>query len=128
VSDFQTPAQQIGPSKKTGAGTWKIERLTSVLLVPLTLWALFGVTQFAGGGYEAATAWLREPLNAGLLLLTLAISLWHMVLGMNVVIEDYVHGTLGRLLLLLNALAGWALFIAGAGAIAAVFLGHDFGV
>ena len=127
MSGFQTPVQQVGPSAKKGAGTWKVERITSVILIPLTLWALWSGAQLSGGTFEGAVEWLRTPLNTGLTLITLAFTAWHMALGMNVVIEDYIHGALGRVSLLLNTLFCWALFIAGAAATIAVHTGFAFG-
>ena len=81
----ETPLKRVGPSARHGAGTWKAERWTSVALVPLTLWGLWSAGQLAGGGYDAAALWLKQPLNAGLLILTLAISAWHAVMGLRVI-------------------------------------------
>jgi len=124
----ETPLKQVGPSAKHGAGTWKAERWTSLLLVPLALWGLWSVGDIAGAGYEGAVAWLRQPVNAALLLVTLAISAWHAVLGLHVVIEDYLHGGFGVFLLRLTTLMGWLLFAVAAGAVAVVFFGLGFGV
>lgn len=74
-----------------GAGRWIQERLTSVALVPLGLWAIYSVLNIATLGYAGAVDWLQSPLNVVLLLLTLAISFQHMHLGMQVIIEDYIE-------------------------------------
>jgi len=115
-------------SAKTGSGTWKAERFTSLVLVPLTVWGLWSAWSIAGSGFEGATAWLRDPVNAGLLVVTLAVSLWHMALGLRVIIEDYVHGFLGQALLFLNTLFCAALFVVAAISIAAVAFGVALGV
>ena len=79
-----------------GAGHWLSERVSSLALVPLVLWIAYAALQIAGAGYEGAIAWVREPLNAVLLVLLLAISFHHMHAGMRVVIEDYVDKTMTR--------------------------------
>ena len=79
-----------------GAGHWLSERVSSLALVPLVLWIAYAALQIAGAGYEGAVAWVREPLNAVLLTLLLAIGFQHMHAGMRVVIEDYVENTMPR--------------------------------
>ena len=74
-----------------GAGHWLSERITSVALVPLGLWGVYSVLHLARAGYEGAVDWLQSPVNAVLLVLTLAISFLHMHNGMRVVIEDYIE-------------------------------------
>lgn len=127
MSGFQTPRKLIGPSAKHGAKTWKAERWSSVILVPLTLWGVYAAFSLAGAGVDFAAQWIRQPLNAGLLLLTIAISAWHMVLGLRVVIEDYLHGAMGVLALRLNTLIGWLLFIVSAVCLIAAVAGIELG-
>jgi len=127
VTEFHTPRQLIGPSARHGTKTWKAERWSSVILIPLGLWGLWAGFNLAGQGAEHAAEWIRQPLNAGLLLLTLAISLWHMVLGMRVVIEDYLHGPTGPLTLRLNTLLGWLLFLVAAACLIAAVAGIELG-
>jgi succinate dehydrogenase / fumarate reductase membrane anchor subunit len=110
---YRTPlarARGLGAAKH-GVGHWISERVGAVALVPLTLWAVYAVIRLAAGGYDFAVAWISEPINAVLMVLTLGISFWHMHSGLRVVIEDYVYGALNKTaLLLLNlfvcALAG----------------------
>lgn len=113
MTSYRTPlarARGLG-SAKHGVGHWISERVGAVALVPLTLWAVYGAIRLAAGDYDFAVAWISEPLNAVLMVLTLAVSFWHMHSGLRVVIEDYVQGALNKTaLLLLNlfvcALAG----------------------
>jgi succinate dehydrogenase / fumarate reductase membrane anchor subunit len=102
VSDFSTDRRRVEGSGSAhhGAGTWIKERVSSLILVPLTLWGLWSAYEVMGGGYEAAVAWLRLPLNAVLLALTVGVSLYHMQLGMRVVVEDYIHRTFSKAALL----------------------------
>jgi succinate dehydrogenase / fumarate reductase membrane anchor subunit len=99
-----------------GAGHWISERVSSLALVPLVLWIAYAALQIAGAGYEGAVAWVRQPLNAVLLVLLLAISFQHMHSGMRVVVEDYIHKTTTKAaLLILN------LFVCVLGGALAVF-------
>lgn len=127
MTEFQTPRKLIGPSAKHGARTWKAERWSSVILIPLTLWGAYAAFTLAGNGFDFAAQWIRQPLNAALLLLTLAISIWHMVLGLRVVIEDYLHGAMGHLALRLNTLIGWLLFLVSAVCLIAAVAGIELG-
>ena len=100
---YRTPlsrARGLG-SAKHGVGHWISERVSSVALIPLTLWAVFGVLRLAAGDYDFAVRWVSEPLNAVLMVLTLGISFWHMHSGFRVIIEDYIHVTLNKSALLL---------------------------
>jgi succinate dehydrogenase / fumarate reductase membrane anchor subunit len=92
-------------SEKHGAGEWTAERLSSLILVPLTAWALWSAWSLSGGGYDGAIAWFSSRMNAGLLAATLLLTLWHMNMGLKVIVEDYIHrdGSKG-LLLSLNTL------------------------
>lgn len=83
-------------SAKTGTGHFWVQRLTAIALVPLCLWFAVVVIGLAGDDYAAARAWLGHPLNATLMLLTVLAGLWHAVLGVQVVIEDYVHAAAAK--------------------------------
>ena len=93
-----------------GAGHWLSERVSSLALVPLVLWIAYAALQLAGAGYDGAVEWVRQPLNAVLLVLLLAISFQHMHAGMRVVIEDYVETTMPRAAFLLANLFVCVLF------------------
>jgi succinate dehydrogenase / fumarate reductase membrane anchor subunit len=92
-------ARGLGASK-TGAGHWLSERITSILLVPLSVWAVFAGFRLASVDYAAAIAWLQRPFNAVMLVLLVVISFLHMHAGMRVVVEDYIHKTLTKSALL----------------------------
>lgn len=78
-------------SERHGAGEWKAERLTSLILIPLAVWALWSVWSLSGGGYDVALLWFANPVNAALLAITLLISAWHMNMGLKVIVDDYIH-------------------------------------
>ncbi len=101
-------------SDRHGAGEWSAERLSSLILVPLTLWGLWSGFNLSGAGYDAALDWFRTPVNAVLLALTLLVSVWHMQMGLKVIVDDYIHkpGSRGALLGLIGLLC---LLLAAAG-------------
>ena len=101
-------------SERHGAGEWTAERLLSLILVPLTLWGLWAGYTLAGGGYDGALAWFRTPVNAVLLAVTLAVSLWHMNMGLKVIVDDYIHKP-GSRTALLGLIGLLCLVIAAAG-------------
>ena len=94
-------AKGLGAAKH-GVGHWISERVTSVALVPLSLWAVFSVLNLARTGYGGAVLWLHSPINAVLAALLMLISFQHMHAGLRVVVEDYIHtpGTKATLLVL----------------------------
>ncbi len=95
MSDMRTARRKVEGSGSAhhGAGVWLKERVSSLMLVFLGLWGFWGVTDFIGGGYDAAVEWLHAPVNAVAMLLLMLTALYHMHLGLRVVIEDYIHTT-----------------------------------
>ena len=78
-------------SAKDGTHHWWAQRLTAVALVPLTIWFAVSVAGMTGGNYAEAVAWVGSPVNTVLLLLLIAATFHHVQLGIQVVLEDYVH-------------------------------------
>ena len=78
-------------SAKEGVEHWWLQRVTALALIPLLLWFVAAVIAHLGADHGAATAWLRSPVSAIALLLLIVATFWHMALGVQVVIEDYVH-------------------------------------
>ena len=109
-SSFRTPlsrARGLG-SAHEGVTRFISERATSVALVPLSLWAVYAALQLGHGGYEGAVAFLQSPVNAVLAALLVFVSALHMKMGMQVIIEDYIHLPRSKLpLLLLNSGVCW---------------------
>jgi succinate dehydrogenase / fumarate reductase, membrane anchor subunit len=79
-------------SAKEGVEHWWRQRMTALVLVPLTLWFVIAVIALVGADRAAMIAWLHNPMAATLLILLIATSFYHAALGLQVVIEDYVHG------------------------------------
>jgi succinate dehydrogenase / fumarate reductase membrane anchor subunit len=67
------------------------ERVSAVALVPLTLWFAASIVAHTGSDYATFIAWMRTPLGATLMILLLIALFHHTALGLQVVIEDYVH-------------------------------------
>jgi succinate dehydrogenase / fumarate reductase membrane anchor subunit len=93
MKSMRTPMARVRGlgSAKDGTGHWWAQRLTSLALIPLTLWLVASVISLAGADYAAVTAWVANPLVAGLLILTIVATFHHTQLGLQVVVEDYVH-------------------------------------
>ena len=85
-------ARAIGlGSAKEGVGAWWAERISAVALVPLTLWFAASIIAHTGSDYATFIAWLKTPMAATLMILLLIVLFYHTALGLQVVIEDYVH-------------------------------------
>jgi succinate dehydrogenase / fumarate reductase membrane anchor subunit len=78
-------------SAREGVGHWWVQRVTAVALVPLTLWFAGSLIARAGNDYGAFILWLRTPFTTVLMVLLLIALFYHMALGLQVVVEDYVH-------------------------------------
>ncbi len=78
-------------SAKSGVHHWWLQRVTSLVLLPLTLWFVLSVATLAGAGYPATLAWIARPWNAVLLLATIGVTFYHTALGLQVIVEDYAN-------------------------------------
>ncbi len=78
-------------SAKEGVTAWWLERVMAVALVPLSLWFTASLIALSGSGYAAFLSWLKTPIAALLMVLLLITLYSHLALGLQVVIEDYVH-------------------------------------
>ena len=74
-----------------GLGHWKMQRLTAISNAVLVLWFVFSAMALAGAGYDEVRAWLTSPLAATLMILLIISVFSHAPLGLQVIIEDYVH-------------------------------------
>ena len=91
--DLRTPlsrARGLG-SAKQGVHHWWAQRITAIALLPLVVWFAISLVMMSGAEYEVVRAWLGAPVVMVLLILTIAVGLHHAQLGIQVVIEDYVH-------------------------------------
>lgn len=79
-------------SAKEGAHHWWAQRLTSIALVPLTIWFAYSIASFGEYSYDAVVIWMQSPLVAVALALLVVTMFYHAQLGIQVIIEDYVGG------------------------------------
>jgi succinate dehydrogenase / fumarate reductase, membrane anchor subunit len=97
-SDLRTPLARVGGlgTAKSGTGHFWWQRVTAVANVPLTIAFVLILVSLFGRNQAAAQQILGTPLVAIVMLLFIASITYHMRLGMQVVIEDYVHGDVMR--------------------------------
>jgi len=99
------------------------QRLTAIGLIPLGLWFVFALVPLQHGSHELISAWVAEPLNAVLLILLVIALVYHSMLGLQVIIEDYVHGALGVAALIAVRFVHVILAVAGVYAVVVTALG-----
>jgi succinate dehydrogenase / fumarate reductase membrane anchor subunit len=78
-------------SAHTGFHHWWIERVEAVALVPLTIWFIFSMLHLVGASHQAVIAWLSSPVPMVLMLLLVVATFHHFSLGVQSVLDDYVH-------------------------------------
>jgi succinate dehydrogenase / fumarate reductase, membrane anchor subunit len=104
-------------SAQSGVHHWWAQRLTSVALVPLSIWFVVSLLALPSLGHATVVAWMGQSWTALLLVIFVLVAAWHSQLGVQVVVEDYVHGTGARTLTLV--LLGFAhVLVAAAGVFA----------
>src|SRR5205807_2178531 len=105
-------------SAKEGVQHWWAQRLTSIALVPLSIWFVVSLLSLPSFDHAIVAAWMSQSWTALLLVLFVVVGAWHSQLGVRVVVEDYVHATGVRTLTLvvvtfahalLAAAGGWAI-------------------
>lgn len=96
---FRSPlsnARGLGAAR-SGTHHWWMQRLTALALVPLCLWFVYSLLCVAGADFAQASAWLGSPWVAVTMSLFVIALFYHSALGVQVVIEDYVHGEFARM-------------------------------
>ncbi len=84
-------------SAKEGTAHWWGQRLSAIALVPLTIWFVASVAALAGADHQTLRDWVASPLVASILILLIVATFYHAYLGLQVVIEDYVHGEAAKI-------------------------------
>ena len=118
ASRFKNPiarAEGLG-SLKSGFDHWWMQRVTACSNIFLMIWAIWSVLTLTGADYTTFITWLAMPCHAILLSLFIISTFIHAALGLQIVIEDYVHTELTKVISLIalrlffTALAVAALF------------------
>jgi succinate dehydrogenase / fumarate reductase, membrane anchor subunit len=100
-------------SSKFGVEHWLAQRVSAVALIPLTLWFVASIIAHSDSDHVAFLAWLSTPVSALLMILLLIALFHHAALGLQVVIEDYMHSKAKFAVVLLLRLSCFALAAAG---------------
>jgi succinate dehydrogenase / fumarate reductase, membrane anchor subunit len=79
-------------SAKEGVHHWWLQRLTSIALVPLTIWFVVSLLSLPSFEHVTVISWMAQSWTALLLILFILAATWHSQLGVRVVVEDYIHG------------------------------------
>jgi succinate dehydrogenase / fumarate reductase membrane anchor subunit len=79
-------------SAKEGVHHWWLQRLTSIALIPLSIWFVVSLLSLPALDHVAVVAWMAGSWTALFLVLFILVATWHSQLGVRVVVEDYVHG------------------------------------
>lgn len=121
--DYRTDRQRVEGlgSAKEGTGHWWSQRLTSIALIPLTLLFIFPFANALGGDFETVRAVYGNAFNAIVAILFIIVLAIHLQQGLQVVIEDYVHGKAALTAsLLANTALCWAMGLTGVFAVAKI--------
>lgn len=111
-------------SAKEGVEHWWAQRITAIALVPLSLWFVSAIIGLVGADLETVQNWVSLPLPAILLILLLIATFYHVSLGLQVVIDDYVHTELAKLgLIVVLRLLCFGFAVAGIFAVVSIALG-----
>ena len=106
----ETPLARVEGLGAAHAGTghfWR-QRVSAVALIPLSIWFVYAALTLVGADREGVVAFLHQPVNAIAMALFVIAALNHSVLGVQVVIEDYVHAEGQKLtLFVFTQLVAW---------------------
>ena len=116
--------RQFG-SARDGLREWRLQRLTAIMLIPLSLYFVASILILVTSDRKTAADWLALPVPALLVILAVIAGITHALIGVRSVVLDYVH-TRARLLAAELLFRAAAVILAGAGVLAVLklFLGH----
>ena len=78
-------------SAKEGVNHWWMQRLTAIALIPLTIWFIISIASHSRADHAETVNWLSSPLVAVFMILLVTSTLYHALLGVQVIVEDYIH-------------------------------------
>ena len=111
TTHYKTPLKQalgLG-SAQDGTHHFMMQRLSAVMLIPLILWFVVNLIRLIHAPYAEIITWMQNPISGVLLISLLLAAAWHSLLGIKVVIEDYIHSPLYKIssLVLMYCLIGF---------------------
>jgi succinate dehydrogenase membrane anchor subunit len=112
----RTPRARVSGLGAAGQGThhWWLQRISAVALLPLTVLFIVPFAGLLGGGHGDVLALYANPFHAVVAVLFIAVAFRHLALGLQVVVEDYVHARAWRTGLLVgNSMFCFAFGLAG---------------
>jgi succinate dehydrogenase membrane anchor subunit len=96
-----------------GVSHWIVERVSALALAPLTIWLLVTLLSLPQFDHATVSAWVASGWNPVWLALLVLLACWHSWLGIQIVVEDYVHGLTKTLTLLLSTFVHALLGLSG---------------
>lgn len=108
-------------SAKEGVEHWWMQRMTAIALVPLAIWFAIAALGLIGADRAAMVAWMHQPMSAVFAVLLIVAVIYHLALGLQAVIEDYIHSE-GWKLGWIIVMRLWCIVLAGRGVLAVLTL------
>jgi succinate dehydrogenase / fumarate reductase membrane anchor subunit len=108
-------------SAKEGVEHWWRQRITAIAMLPLAIWFVIAALGLIGADRAAMVAWMHSPMAAVFAILLLVAAVYHLALGLQVVIEDYIHSEAWKLGLII-VMRLWCIVLVGRGVLAVLTL------
>jgi succinate dehydrogenase / fumarate reductase, membrane anchor subunit len=108
-------------SAKEGVQHWWMQRVTAIALVPLAIWFIIAALGMIGADRAAMVVWMHNPMSPVFAILLIVAVVYHLALGLQVVIEDYIHGETWKLGLII-VMRLWCIVLVGRGILAVLTL------
>ena len=89
-------------SAKSGAHHWWMQRVTAVALVPLMVWFISSFVALIGADHATVVEWMKNPFTTAFLVALVTTMFYHLQLGVQVIVEDYIHATGMKLFIMLS--------------------------
>ena len=109
----------------SGAEHWWVERASSVVLLPLSTWFVVQMFRLGGASRADVIKWGGKPVNATLLIALIITTFYHARLGLQVIVDDYVHGHAHLPVRLLIKLGTFLLGLLGVISVVKLVIAHD---
>jgi succinate dehydrogenase / fumarate reductase membrane anchor subunit len=108
-------------SAKEGVQHWWMQRITAIALVPLGIWFVIAALGMIGADRAAMVAWMHNPMSPVFAILLIVAVVYHLALGLQVVIEDYIHSEAWKLGSII-VMRLWCIVLVGRGVLAVLTL------